>query len=65
MDRHAVYEWKFQELAASIRKLRHDIEILDLRLRDSSSPEVIVAGIEGRATVRAGMQRELRFIGEA
>lgn len=47
-------------------KVHRDIEVLELLVQPDfgRNPEVIVAGIEGRAIVRAGMQRELRFIGE-
>jgi hypothetical protein len=49
------------------RNIRHSLMVVDSMMRPDyfRDPEVIVAGIEGRAIVRAGMQRELRYIGEA
>lgn len=48
-----------------LRRVRHtaiELEMaLDLVVTD---PEVVVAGIEGRAIVRAGMNEYLRWIGE-
>lgn len=35
-----------------------------IEAEERKAAEVVVAGIEGRAIVRAGMQRERRFIGE-
>jgi hypothetical protein len=38
--------------------------MLSVKADELQPPEVVVAGIEGRAIVRAGMARERRYIGE-
>lgn len=56
-----------EEAAARwLRHLDHTIQIMEMawEIGNQKDPVVIVAGIEGRAIVRAGMQRELRYIGE-
>lgn len=57
---------RWEDLEAAVRKLRHDVMVFEMQseIAHQPNPEIIVAGIEGRAIVRAGMQRELRFIGE-
>ncbi len=50
------YEQKFEDLARSVRALRQTMDIFELELKDSESPEFIVAGIEARAIVRSGMK---------
>lgn len=54
----------WEELQKALTNLHRQLDEYQ-EIYDGPSAEVVVAGIEGRAIVRAGMQRELRFIGEA
>lgn len=54
-------------LSAQLRRVaRVDVPhlMLALDVAVQPDPEIVVAGIEGRATVRAGMRDVLRWLGE-